>query len=244
MDAVGSIDSPIHGGFTLPHDIVLKKMYTPTRPYGATSTARSTKSSSVLLREYSGSGIVNPKTKESSKTPKCLPLTGSIQSPSKHSADRVRNRTKQQTVAPTSMIVAQCPVLTPEFQSIQAQYKTLTSTGCTAQFCQAGRMLHTDEPRVGENRALGVVEKEAREFLEELRHEGFFASDKDFCERLRAVLKEIRSGASDGIIRQGKKNGKIGGNWTQTPTELEFGLRRAWRNSRKCIMRSHCEELK
>ena len=219
-------------------------MYTPTRPHGANSTARSTKSSSVLLREYPGSGVVKPKTKESSKSSKCLPLTGSIQSPSKHSADRIRNRPKHQTVAPTTMTVAHCLVLTPEFQSIQAQYKTLTSTGCTAQFCQAGRMLHTDEPRVGENRALRVVEKEAREFLEELRREGFFASDKDFCERLRAVLKEIRSNASDGIIRQDKKNGKVGGNWTQTPKELKFGLRRAWRNSRKCIMRSHCEELK
>lgn len=97
---------------------------------------------------------------------------------------------------------------------------------------------------MGENRALRVVEKEAREFLEELRQEGFFTSDEEFCERLRAVLKEIRTGATDGIIRQDKKQGKIGGNWTQTPTELEFGLRRAWRNSRKCIMRSHCEELK
>lgn len=35
----------------------------------------------------------------------------------------------------------------------------------------------------------------------------------------------------------------IGESWTQTPQELEFGIRLARRNSRKCIMRSHCEEL-
>ena len=105
-------------------------------------------------------------------------------------------------------------------------------------------MLHTDEPRVGENRSLKPVEHEARDFLEELRLEKFFDSEEAFCERLRAVLKEIREGATDGIIRQDRTHGKIGGNWLQTPAELEFGLRRAWRNSRKCVMRSHCEELK
>ena len=147
-------------------------------------------------------------------------------------------------LATTIPAPSQCPFMTPEFHKIQARHRTLASTGCTAQFCQAGRMLHTDEPRVGENRALKVVEQEAREFLEELRHEKFFESDKAFCERLRAVLREIRTGATNGIIRQDKRRGKIGGNWSQTPAELEFGLRRAWRNSRKCIMRSHCEELK
>ena len=105
-------------------------------------------------------------------------------------------------------------------------------------------MLHTDEPRVGENRALKVVEEDAKIFLQELHQEHFFGSDEAFCERLRTVLKEIRAGAVNAKIRQNQKQGKVGGNWTQTPAELEFGLRRAWRNSRKCIMRSHCEELK
>ncbi|CAF9932719.1 MAG: hypothetical protein HETSPECPRED_008435 [Heterodermia speciosa] len=140
--------------------------------------------------------------------------------------------------------IAQCPVLTPEFRSIQDRHQALASTGCTAQFCQAGRMLHTDEPRVGENRALKVVEEDAKIFLQELHQEHFFGSDEAFCERLRTVLKEIRTGAVNAKIRQTQKQGKVGGNWTQTPAELEFGLRRAWRNSRKCIMRSHCEELK
>ena len=139
---------------------------------------------------------------------------------------------------------SKCPVLNAEFEGIQERYKTLASTGCSGQFCQAGRMVHTDEPRVGENRALKVVEQEAREFLEELRRENFFADDEAFCERLRAVMKEIRLGATNGMVREVKKKGRVGGNWTQTPAELEFGLRRAWRNSRKCIMRSHCEELK
>ena len=147
-------------------------------------------------------------------------------------------------MAPVPVTVTQCPVLTPEFRSIQDRYQALASTGCTAQFCQAGRMLHTDEPRVGENRALKAVEEDAKVFLKELHQENFFGSDEAFCERLRTVLNEIRTGAVNGKIRQGQNQGKIGGNWTQTPAELEFGLRRAWRNSRKCIMRSHCEELK
>lgn len=146
--------------------------------------------------------------------------------------------------AATTSVTSQCPFLTPEFHKIQARHKTLAPTGCTAQFCQAGRMLHTDEPRIGENRGVKVVEQEARDFLEELRLEDFFDSDEAFCDRLRAVLREIRAGATNGIIRQDKRLGKIGGNWSQTPAELEFGLRRAWRNSRKCIMRSHCDELK
>ena len=146
------------------------------------------------------------------------------------------------TTSPTAQ--PQCPVLASEFQNIQARHKTLASTGCTAQFCQAGRMLHTDEPRVGENRALKVVEQEAKDFLEDLHIEGFYDSNEAFCERLRIAFREIRAGAINGIVRVDKKQGRIGGNWTQTPAELEFGLRRAWRNSRKCIMRSHCEELK
>lgn len=158
--------------------------------------------------------------------------------------EQAQDDSAQQTMAPSLTALAQCPVLAPEFRNIQARHKTLASTGCSAQFCQAGRMLHTDEPRAGENRALELVEQEARDFLEELHGEGFYDSNEAFCERLRTALREIRAGATSGIIREEKKQGRVGGNWTQTSAELEFGLRRAWRNSRKCIMRSHCEELK
>jgi len=136
-----------------------------------------------------------------------------------------------------------CPIAR-EFQQARDHHPVLASTGCTKDFCQAGRAAHTDEPRIGENRALEVIEQEAEGFLRELHREQFFDSDEAFAHRLNGVLAEIKAGVSEGDIREGKHHGKIGGNWQQTPAELEFGLRRAWRNARKCIMRSHCEELK
>ena len=135
-----------------------------------------------------------------------------------------------------------CPVI-KEFEQARAHHPVLASTGCTKQFCQAGRALHTDEPRVGENRALEVVEKEAEGFLRELHQEGYFDSDETFRSRLRCAITEIRTGASVGIVRETKQSGPIGGIWHQTSAELEWGIRRAWRNARKCIMRSHSDEL-
>ncbi|KAL8814584.1 MAG: hypothetical protein Q9223_006200 [Gallowayella weberi] len=139
--------------------------------------------------------------------------------------------------------IARCPV-TKEFQLARDRHPVLASTGCTTEFCQAGRAVHTDEPRIGENRAIEIIEKEADGFLQELRLENFFDTDDAFTDRRDAVLKEIKTGASEGLIRETQQHGMIGGNWHQTAAELEFGIRRAWRNARKCIMRSHSDELK
>lgn len=136
-----------------------------------------------------------------------------------------------------------CPVMR-EFQQAQDHHPVLASTGCTRNFCQAGRATHTDEPRIGENRALEVVEKDAGGFLQELYQEKFFDAKESFVRRHDEVVAEIRAGACEGIIWDGRRQGEIGGNWHQTSAEIEFGIRRAWRNARKCIMRSHCEELK
>ncbi|KAL9580416.1 MAG: hypothetical protein Q9212_004515, partial [Teloschistes hypoglaucus] len=136
-----------------------------------------------------------------------------------------------------------CPVMR-EFQQAQDHHPVLASTGCTRNFCQAGRATHTDEPRIGENRALEIVEKDAGGFLQELYQENFFDAKEFFVRRHDEVVAEIRAGACKGIIRDGRRQGEIGGNWHQTSAEIEFGIRRAWRNARKCIMRSHCEELK
>ncbi|KAI9850997.1 MAG: hypothetical protein M1838_004689 [Thelocarpon superellum] len=137
-----------------------------------------------------------------------------------------------------------CPALTPELQRIQDSHAVLASTGCSAKFCQAGRAVHTDEPRVGENRTLAAVLQEAEEFLRDLHRDGVLPSDDALTARLQHVREEICLGAIDGLSRQDQVQCELGGNWTQTPQELEFGLRRAWRNARKCIMRSHTEELK
>lgn len=42
---------------------------------------------------------------------------------------------------------ARCP-FTQEFQTAKSQCPILASTGCTKEFRQAGRAVHTDEPRV------------------------------------------------------------------------------------------------
>ena len=141
------------------------------------------------------------------------------------------------------MIPGHCPFSTPEFEVIRKKHANLASTGCTTDFCQAGRLLHTDESRVGENRAIHVVQQEALDFLQELHREDFFHSENDFHERCVEVLAEIRAGAVDGVGKQDHSVVQVGGAYTQTKEELTFGIRRAWRNSRKCIMRSHCEEL-
>lgn len=140
--------------------------------------------------------------------------------------------------------VGKCPIWQPEFNAIRTNHATLASTGCTKEICQAGRAVHTDEPRVGENRALQTVEREAKEFLQDLCREGIYDTEDAFSQRLEQVLAEIRSGSTNGVVREDHSVAQIGGVWTQTHQELEFGFRRAWRNSRKCIMRSHCEELK
>ena len=97
---------------------------------------------------------------------------------------------------------------------------------------------------MGENRSLEVVEREAIEFLRVLREEGFYDSEDAFQNRLDQVKREIETGSAEGVVRDDLSAAKAGGTWTQTYQELEFGIRRAWRNARKCIMRSHCEELK
>jgi len=92
-----------------------------------------------------------------------------------------------------------CPMLSPELKGIRDKYTTLASTGCTTDFCQAGRAIHTDETRVGENRALCVVEREAENFLQELHHEGFFASDVENG-MLWSVAPEVRAGVAESLL--------------------------------------------
>lgn len=56
----------------------------------------------------------------------------------------------------------------------------LAKTGCTAQFCQAGRMTRPLEPLLGDNRPLSVIKEEAEAFLREMRNEGMFKNDDAF----------------------------------------------------------------
>ncbi|KAK3166959.1 hypothetical protein OEA41_010084 [Lepraria neglecta] len=94
----------------------------------------------------------------------------------------------------------QRPALAPELQRIQVDHATLASTGCTKDFCQAGRALHTDEPRVGENRALSIVEQEAEHYLQDLHVECFFDSEDAFQSQLEEILEFAGYEAEDGSI--------------------------------------------
>ncbi|KAL8746468.1 MAG: hypothetical protein Q9184_007744, partial [Pyrenodesmia sp. 2 TL-2023] len=175
-----------------------------------------------------------------SLTPTTVPPPAPISSVMHRETIEQRAKAIETAVSPTP---SRCPVA-KDFQQARAHHPVLASTGCTRDFCQAGRAVHTGEARVGENRAIEIVEKEAKGFLEELHREHFFPTDEAFTSRLSGALAEIRSTACEGFIRESRQHGTIGGNWDQTPAEIEFGIRRAWRNARKCIMRSHSDELK
>lgn len=57
------------------------------------------------------------------------------------------------------------PFMNVEHQRIKEKHRILASTGCSKDFCQAGRAIRTDEPRVGEDRSLHIVCQEAAGFL-------------------------------------------------------------------------------
>ncbi|KAH0545408.1 hypothetical protein FGG08_000549 [Glutinoglossum americanum] len=131
-----------------------------------------------------------------------------------------------------------------EFANILQNNKVLASTGCTPQFCQAGRATHIDEPRNGENRPLETIKAEASGFLWEMWKDGVYTEDQ-YNHRLEEVLQKLDADAVQGTVWiNGKKTPGITATWTQNSEELLHGLRLAWKNSRKCIMRSHYLELR
>lgn len=144
-----------------------------------------------------------------------------------------------------------------EAQRIMQSCPVLAKTGCTAQFCQAGRMTRPLEPLLGDNRSLSVIKEEAEAFLREMRNEGMFKNDDAFEKRLESVFQEIEDSAVqtkiwndtqeevDGVIRLDhvQTDGISSNGWVQTYEELQWGIRASWRNARKCIMRAHFEDL-
>jgi len=115
-------------------------------------------------------------------------------------------------------------------------------------------MIRSLSPRVGENRAIEVIQQEAEAFIRELFAVGFFASSNDFERKLEQVATEIKENsvecmvwediAGDNGIERNKVRGVSSNGYVQTKEELEWGARVAWRNARKCIMRAHCWDLK
>ena len=133
-----------------------------------------------------------------------------------------------------------------ELDRIRHAHPTLAPTGCTPQFCQAGRQARINEPRVGRDRPLAEVKQEAEEFLRECRAQGIIASDLNLESRLLAAFSDIAQSTIQTQVTDANGNtfeGLAGGTWLQTAAELEYGIRAAWRNSRRCIMRSEHEGL-
>ncbi|GME25647.1 hypothetical protein GTA08_BOTSDO05762 [Neofusicoccum parvum] len=157
---------------------------------------------------------------------------------------------RKQPVAP-----ARCPFAPPldEFRRIEERYPLLSSTGCTANFCQSGRMVHTDEPRVGRDRSLSIAQNEAVDFLCQLRRDGIIKSDESLHRRKREAVEQLqRSSRRVKVARNdrfpGAKDGDsvavAAGEWEQSAAELEHGIRLAWKHSKKCIMRSEWKSLR
>ncbi|KAL9617496.1 MAG: hypothetical protein Q9160_007707 [Pyrenula sp. 1 TL-2023] len=144
--------------------------------------------------------------------------------------------------------------LTEEFRRIQEHYPILSSTSCSSGFCQSGRAIHTEEPRLGRDQPLQQIEAEAVDFLRQMRRENLFVTDADYQNRLREVLREIRENAAEPQLLAENANlkptdpvlfGELSSSgWIQRTEELEFGIRIAWKHSRKCIMRSQYKDLR
>jgi nitric oxide synthase oxygenase domain/subunit len=133
-----------------------------------------------------------------------------------------------------------------ELELIRSAHRTLAPTGCTPDFCQSGRMTRINEPRVGRDRPLAEIQQEAVDFLKECHDYGVIKSNEDLDKRIREALVQISNTAIFSTITDRDGNiseGLAGGSWYQHPAELEYGLRAAWRNARRCIMRSEHEHL-
>ncbi|CCF34867.1 nitric oxide synthase [Colletotrichum higginsianum] len=140
-----------------------------------------------------------------------------------------------------------------EFANIRSQYPSLSSTGCTAKFCQSGRMTHMDEERVGRNQSYTQVREDALDFLQQMHRDGLIDTEQ-LHSRAHDVLQEIQKNSTEGKFTAASESGPeaapattvglVGGLWTQTFEELEFGLRTAWKHARKCIMRSEYSNLR
>ncbi|KAK2598199.1 hypothetical protein QQS21_005676 [Conoideocrella luteorostrata] len=131
-----------------------------------------------------------------------------------------------------------------EFERIQQHYANLSSTGCNKTFCQSGRMIHTDEQRVGEDRDLREVIFEAIDFISQLSRDGLIKDNEAMRQRVDQALEEIHQTSVKISVEDSKLPRVVGGNWTQTIEELEHGMRLSWKHARKCIMRSEYSSLR
>ncbi|KAG9412000.1 Nitric oxide synthase, brain [Aphanomyces cochlioides] len=104
---------------------------------------------------------------------------------------------------------------------LSAEQKTLYGVGCQENQCQAAMMDKSNQPTVDANRSPDQVWREAYEFLLEYYRD----CHPDGLAGLAARAAEVQ----DTIMSTGT--------YFQTRDELEYGVRLAWRNASRCIMR-------
>lgn len=120
-----------------------------------------------------------------------------------------------------------------EMELIRSSHHTLTITGCSPTFCQQGRATNIDEDRIGRDRPLSEIKTEAKQSLQECRNMEIIKSDKLLDQRVQNAWSQIEAISKE----------SAGGTWEQIPYELEYGLRAAWRDSKRCIMRCEASKL-
>lgn len=120
-----------------------------------------------------------------------------------------------------------CTFINAEKRRIKERHRTVAATVCSKDFCQAGRAIHTNEPRVGENRSLGVVCQEAKDFLRDIYNANHFSKETASEARRQEVHAEVLYGAIVGIERRDNTPTRPGGIGHRHPTNsrLAFGER-------------------
>ncbi|OIW33174.1 hypothetical protein CONLIGDRAFT_666516 [Coniochaeta ligniaria NRRL 30616] len=140
----------------------------------------------------------------------------------------------------------QPPSAKQEFDRIKEHYPRLATTSCTTEFCQSGRLIHTTEPKVGQDRSSAEITLDAIDFLNQLRRDDIIKSDEALSSRIAKAKNEITS-TSKRV--QKTDNGHVsselvGGVWQQTLEEIEHGVKLCWKHSKRCIMRSEYMSIK
>ncbi|PIA90769.1 Nitric oxide synthase-like protein [Cercospora beticola] len=213
--------------------------YSRTQP----KTSSTTSSPPTELSETNDTGYNTDSRCPSSSSKSSLQNDVAAAQADAHEAFKIIDRPQKETESEFDRIRNACPVL--------------RSTACDEDFCQAGRMIKTKEPRVGQDRDASKIQEEASDFLQQLHRDGIIGTEEKLSARRDHALRELQQSSqlvqlSGRLPNEVEANSKgspcnqsmlAGGVWWQEFEELEHGLRLAWQNSPKCIMRSESFSL-
>ena len=104
---------------------------------------------------------------------------------------------------------------------------TLYGTGCQNSQCHSAMMNKFNAPQTDPGRSKEQILSEATEFLYEFYRDCHPRGLDGLSERLNDVKQSIQAE----------------GYYFHTPAELAYGVKLCWRNSSRCIMRSHWKNI-